>query len=426
MQPVQELASPLNIADLVAAGRDTNTTIPIHIYLYMHYDDAWGWNFTTPEQLQTLVDLLDKRYVRVVGFMMHLNGYPDAQKMPLSQQFLQVACPVAASLAPQKVAVHWVNSDEALQLIPKPNKRYGNYRMQPVIPAVCNASNIEYWARMGTAIYGSYVENYADPVEGSGPGTAPVLRWMSKVKSVGQTTLSNGAVRKVAVVDLSPARFPAPSWWSNALVFELANATNATNTTTAAGAAAASDDEEEDEDDEAEDANGADAAEAGALLGAAAPTVSASSGSAGRRLLQAAATTPAAPGALADEEDGDDEEGDAADSTAEDTEGMLAAAAPDPFGRPPLFVYINHQKLQLADWPAGNGTVIVVDVTDADMPVAPGDEVRLLCEDRPIGAFGLEVGADEYNMALCLRGLGGTEATEYDDPNCTPWAKVLQ
>jgi hypothetical protein len=49
---LQELASPLNIADLVAAGRDTNTTIHIHIYLYMHYEDAWGWNFTTQEQLQ--------------------------------------------------------------------------------------------------------------------------------------------------------------------------------------------------------------------------------------------------------------------------------------------------------------------------------------------------------------------------------------
>jgi hypothetical protein len=97
---------------------------------------------------------------------------------------LQVVCPVAASLSPQKVAVHWVNSDEALSLIPKPNKRWGNYRMQPVIPAVCNASNIEYWARMGTAIYGSYLENYADPVEGSGTGTAPVLRWTSKVQSV--------------------------------------------------------------------------------------------------------------------------------------------------------------------------------------------------------------------------------------------------
>jgi hypothetical protein len=35
-----------------------------------------------------------------------------------------------------------------------------------------------------------------------------------------------------------------------------------------------------------------------------------------------------------------------------------------------------------------------------------------------------EVGADEYNMALCLKGLGGTEATEYDDPNCTAWARV--
>jgi hypothetical protein len=40
---------------------------------------------------QTLVDQLDRRYVKVVGFMMHLNGYPDEQKMPLSQQFLQVS-----------------------------------------------------------------------------------------------------------------------------------------------------------------------------------------------------------------------------------------------------------------------------------------------------------------------------------------------
>jgi hypothetical protein len=40
--------------------------------------------------LQAFVAQLDKRYVRVVGFMMHLNGYPDEQKAPLSQQFLQV------------------------------------------------------------------------------------------------------------------------------------------------------------------------------------------------------------------------------------------------------------------------------------------------------------------------------------------------
>jgi hypothetical protein len=26
-----------------------------------------------------------------MGFMMHLNGYPDEQKAPLSQQFLQVS-----------------------------------------------------------------------------------------------------------------------------------------------------------------------------------------------------------------------------------------------------------------------------------------------------------------------------------------------
>ncbi|WIA42041.1 hypothetical protein OEZ86_009330 [Tetradesmus obliquus] len=342
--------------------------------------------------------------------------------MPLSQQFLQVACPVAASLAPQKVAVHWVNSDEALELIPKPNKRYGNYRMQPVIPAVCNnASNIEYWARMGTAIYGSFVDNYADAAEGSGPGTAPVLRWTSKVKSVGEITLPSGAVRKVAVVDLDPARFPAPSWWSNALVFELANSTsvNATNTTAAAAAAvdnAANDEDVDDDEDDEEDA---------AAPSVAAPAVAATAGTAGRRLLQAAAATPAAPGTGEDEDDGEEDEDEEGDGDADNAEG-IAAAAPDRFGRPPLFVYINHQRLQLADWPAGNGTVILVDITDAETPVVPGDEVCLLCEERPVGSFGLEVGADEYNMALCLRGMGATEGTAYDDPNCQPWAKVQQ
>ncbi|KAF6254732.1 hypothetical protein COO60DRAFT_1462547 [Scenedesmus sp. NREL 46B-D3] len=334
-----ELASPLNIADLVAAGRDTNTTIPIHLYLYMHYDDAWGWNFTTPQQLQTLVDQLDKRYVRVVGFMMHLTAtlksrrcrchssscnaphtqskaagifsYKQGQQgclpdrkhawpcqlacnvAPPVHARAKVACPVAASLAPQKIAVHWVNTDEALALIPKPNKRYGNYSMQPVIPPVCDAPNIEHWARMGTAIYGSHIENYADAAEGFGPGTAPVLHWTSTVKAVGETTLPSGAVRIVAVVDLSPAR---RNHILSAVIMCVGYA---------------------------------------------------------ERLVQ------------------------------------TAGAEPDPFGRPPLFVYIKHQRLQLADWPAGNGSVILVDVTDAEDPVVPGDEVCLLCEERPVGTFGI-------------------------------------
>jgi hypothetical protein len=49
---LQELASPLNIDDLMAAGRDTNTTIPVHVYLYKHYDADWGWNFNTSQELQ--------------------------------------------------------------------------------------------------------------------------------------------------------------------------------------------------------------------------------------------------------------------------------------------------------------------------------------------------------------------------------------
>lgn len=52
---LQELVIAENLADIVAAGRDTNTTIPVHIYLWLHYDDPleWrGWDFTTSEQLQ--------------------------------------------------------------------------------------------------------------------------------------------------------------------------------------------------------------------------------------------------------------------------------------------------------------------------------------------------------------------------------------
>jgi hypothetical protein len=52
LRVLQELASPLNIDDLLAAGRATNSTIPIHLYLYKHYNADWGWNFTTPQELQ--------------------------------------------------------------------------------------------------------------------------------------------------------------------------------------------------------------------------------------------------------------------------------------------------------------------------------------------------------------------------------------
>jgi hypothetical protein len=55
---LQELASPLNIADLQAAGRDTNSTIPIHVYLYEHYGKPWGWNITTPQELQVCAQLV--------------------------------------------------------------------------------------------------------------------------------------------------------------------------------------------------------------------------------------------------------------------------------------------------------------------------------------------------------------------------------
>jgi hypothetical protein len=78
---------------------------------------------------------------------------------------------------------------------------------------------------------------------------------------------------------------------------------------------------------------------------------------------------------------------------------MSAAAAdatslPDPYGRPKLYVYIKHQRLQLADLPAVNGSLVLVDVTEAREPILPGDEVCLLCNEHPIGSFGMVSGVE--------------------------------
>jgi hypothetical protein len=53
----QETATPGNIGDLLAAGRDSNSSIPIHLYLYRHYDNPWGWELTNATQLQVRAEV---------------------------------------------------------------------------------------------------------------------------------------------------------------------------------------------------------------------------------------------------------------------------------------------------------------------------------------------------------------------------------
>uniref|UniRef100_A0A383VUW1 Alanine racemase N-terminal domain-containing protein n=1 Tax=Tetradesmus obliquus TaxID=3088 RepID=A0A383VUW1_TETOB len=343
---VQETATPGNIAQLLAAGRDANATIPVHLYLFRHYDEPWGWEFANATQLQQLIASLDRRYVAVRGIMMHAEGFPN--RRAAAWRFLEVACPAAATLAPQRIAVHWMSSNSLLELLPPAATnitRYNNRnntaaassrRLQLNLPPACAAPNIEFWARLGSASYGMFAAANAKL-----PGVRPVLRWTSTVTRVGQTTLEGEAV-PVAVVDVSPARFPAPSWWSNAAPF-VDNST--------------------------------------------------------------------------------------AENDANNDDNLTAAWQP----RPQLFVYIKGQRLQLAAPPGGNGSMFLVDLSGAtsrssssssssSSTVQPGDEVCLLCEQQPAGELGQQLGADEYNTALCLRGLSpAPEATLFDElPNCTP------
>jgi hypothetical protein len=67
-------------------------------------------------------------------------------------KLLQVACPVAAALAPRPVALHWVTSSEALQIDTTDEGRL----QQPDLPEACTAaSNVQYCARIGTLLYGA-------------------------------------------------------------------------------------------------------------------------------------------------------------------------------------------------------------------------------------------------------------------------------
>jgi hypothetical protein len=59
--------TPLNQKDILEAARVSGKVIPVHIYLYSHYDNPYGYNFTTSKQLADLINSLDTRRVKVVG-----------------------------------------------------------------------------------------------------------------------------------------------------------------------------------------------------------------------------------------------------------------------------------------------------------------------------------------------------------------------
>lgn len=46
---------PGNQENLTLAAEESGKTIPVHIYLYNHYSDPWGYNFTTSVELQVRV-----------------------------------------------------------------------------------------------------------------------------------------------------------------------------------------------------------------------------------------------------------------------------------------------------------------------------------------------------------------------------------
>lgn len=48
----QELVGPSNVEEVAAAARDSNTAIGVHLYLFSHYGDPWGWEFEAATELE--------------------------------------------------------------------------------------------------------------------------------------------------------------------------------------------------------------------------------------------------------------------------------------------------------------------------------------------------------------------------------------
>lgn len=64
---VQEIMSPLNQKDILAAAKAAGKVIPVQIYLFSHYDSKYGYYFTSSKQLEDLIKSLDPKLVKVVG-----------------------------------------------------------------------------------------------------------------------------------------------------------------------------------------------------------------------------------------------------------------------------------------------------------------------------------------------------------------------
>lgn len=82
--------SPLNQKDILAAAKAAGKVIPVQIYLFSHYDEKYGYYFTTSKQLEDLVKSLDPKLVKVVGrlaccWLLQLESYvPAAATLQLS------------------------------------------------------------------------------------------------------------------------------------------------------------------------------------------------------------------------------------------------------------------------------------------------------------------------------------------------------
>ncbi|KAL4449485.1 hypothetical protein ABPG77_007129 [Micractinium sp. CCAP 211/92] len=324
MNAVQELVGPENLEDVAAAARDAGRPIGVHLYLFRHYGDAWGWEPDSAAQLQEVVDSLDRQQLPVRGIMAHVTGYPEEEKDGLVSRFLSAACQVAHELAPadgQPVAVHWADSTEALRTLgPDGRMQVPGEAAAAACRAPAGASrsghgatgSIEFWARLGKLGFAADPAVNREQLRG---GVRPVMRWQATVASLGWEDVA-GRRRLVATVDLSasPGRYPAPSWWA-----------------------------------------GADA---------------------------------------------------------------YAASSLNDLAQPSAFVCIHGQQLRLAAVPRGDGGLLRVDVTDAAVPVRPGDSVCLLGDERGLKDLADEMGADYYNVALCLRGSPPMEGSDWWPPSC--------
>jgi hypothetical protein len=89
--------TPLNQKDILEAARVSGKVIPVHIYLYSHYEEPFGYNFTTSKQLTDLVSSLDPKRVRVVGeSLVALSGLAAAPFLDSFQRWNPRLAPAAA------------------------------------------------------------------------------------------------------------------------------------------------------------------------------------------------------------------------------------------------------------------------------------------------------------------------------------------